>query len=187
MRFFVPILAAFLAATPAHAQSQGYPFSQRGSVSQMIAFTEITVAYGRPIARGRLLFADTGLVKYNQIWHPGADSATRVTISQPIEIEGREVKAGEYSLWLLPRENGQWSFILSSAARVFHNAYPGEGRDALRVDVTTERGAHMETLAIYFPQVIREEAILRVHWGETMVPVKIRAPYKPGQEAVTNR
>jgi hypothetical protein len=40
----------------ATAQSQGYPFSQRGSVSQSVAYTNISIVYGRPVARGRALF-----------------------------------------------------------------------------------------------------------------------------------
>jgi len=37
----------------------------------------------------------------------------------------------------------------------------------------------METFAIYFPSVIRDEAIMRLHWGETALPIRIKAPYKP--------
>jgi hypothetical protein len=65
--------------------------------------------------------------------------------------------------------------ILSRAAHVFHIPYPGESSDALRVDVTPERGSHMETLAIYFPVVLRDEAVMRIHWGETIVPIRIKA------------
>lgn len=37
----------------------------------------------------------------------------------------------------------------------------------------------LETLAIFFPLVPRGEAIVRVRWGETVVPVGIKAPYRP--------
>ena len=89
------------------------------------------------------------------------------------------MKAGEYSVWLMPRANQPWTFILSRAAHVFHIPYPGEGSDALRVDIMPERGSHMETLAFYFPVVLRDEAVMRVHWGEMIVPVRIKAPFRP--------
>jgi hypothetical protein len=171
---FWAVAGGAFVAVPLHAQ--GYPFSQRGSVSQMVAFTEFTVAYGRPIARGRVLFGDTGVVKWNQTWNPGADSATRISISRAIELEGKPLPAGEYSIWLVPRATGNWTFILSRAAHVFHTPYPGEAQDALRVEVTPERLSHMETLAIYFPMVMRENAIMRIHWGETAIPLRISAP-----------
>lgn len=168
---------AMLGALAAPARAQGYPFSQRGSVSQHIALTEIAIEYGRPIARGRALFGQ--LVPWDSIWHPGADSATRIAIDHNVLLEGHEVKAGEYSLWLVPRANQPWTVILSSAAHVFHKPYPGTANDAYRFDVTPEKGAHMESLAIYFPSVVRADAVLRIHWGETIVPIRVTAPYRP--------
>lgn len=163
------------AAAPAHAQ--GYPFSQRGSVTQHVAHTTIAVEYGRPVARGRALFGQ--LVPWDSVWHPGADSATRISFDRPVLLEGREVRAGEYSLWLIPRESRPWTVILSHAAHVFHKPYPGAGRDAYRFDISPERGAHMESLAIYFPSVLRADAVLRIHWGETVLPMRVNAPYSP--------
>jgi hypothetical protein len=170
---------SFVLVGACEGSAQGYPSSQRARVDQTVAFTDISIVYGRPVARGRTLFGDSALVKWGAIWHPGADSATRVSFSRDVLVEGREVKAGEYSVWLLPRAAGPWTFILSRAAHVFHQPYPGEAADAVRLDVTPARGMHMETLAFYFPVVLRDEAVLRVHWGETMVPVRIKAAYRP--------
>jgi len=173
------VVAALIGLGAASCRAQGYPASQRGRVDQTVAFTDISVVYGRPVARGRTLFGDSALVKWNAIWHPGADSATRITFSRDVKLEGRDVKAGEYTVWLIPRANGPWTFILNRAAHVFHIPYPGEGSDALRVDVMPERGTHMETLAFYFPVVLHDDAVMRIHWGETMIPVRIKAPYRP--------
>jgi len=159
------------------ARAQGYPFSQRGSVTQDVAFTRIALEYGRPVARGRALFGK--LVPWDSVWHPGADSATRVSFNHDVLLEGHSVKAGEYSLWLVPHEHGPWTVILSNAAHTFHKPYPGAAHDVLRFDVATESLSHMETLAIYFPVVLRDEAVLRIHWGETGVPIRIKAPYRP--------
>lgn len=173
------LVAAFAVLAAAPARAQTIPFSQRGAVIQSVGFTEIRIHYGRPVARGRTLFGDSALVRWDRIWHPGADSATRISFDHDVEVEGRSAKAGEYTIWLLPRSSAPWTLILSRAAHVFHTPYPGEQQDALRVDVTPERGAHMETLAIYFPVVSRDDAVLRIHWGETIIPVRIKAPYRP--------
>src|SRR4051812_42395849 len=173
----VPLLAAAAYAAPVSAQ--GYPFSQRGSVSQTVAFTNIQVEYGRPVARGRLLFGDSGMVKWNAIWHPGADSATHITFDHDVVVEDKPLKAGEYSLWLLPRDNATWTLIFNSKAHTFHTPYAGAATEVLRVDLKPERSSHMESMAIYFPQVLRDSTVMRIHWGETAVPVRIRAPYRP--------
>lgn len=168
-------LVSSLTATPSKAQ--GYPFSQRGSVTQNVALTTIAVAYGRPIARGRALFGS--LVPWDSVWHPGADSATRVTFSRDVLVEGKPLHSGEYSLWLIPRERAPWTVIFSRAAHVFHKPYPGSRFDVLRVDVTPEQVSPMESFAIYFPSVLRDEAVMRLHWGTTAVPLHIKAPFRP--------
>jgi hypothetical protein len=167
-------LVAAVTASPAH--SQRYPVSQRATVTQMVAFTEISVSYGRPVARGRDLFG--ALVPWDAVWHPGADSATRIRFSHEVLVEGKPLRAGEYSLWLIPRERTPWTVILSRAANVFHLPYPGANLDALRVDVTPERASHIESFAIYFPMVVRDSAVLRLHWGTTAVPIRIKAPFQ---------
>lgn len=168
-------LAALLVAQSVHAQ--GYPFSQRGSLTQDVAFTRIAIEYGRPVARGRPLFGQ--LVPWDSVWHPGADSATRITFAHDVVVENHPVKAGEYSLWLVPHQRGTWTFILNRAAHTFHKPYPGAAQDFLRVEVAPESLSHMETLAIYFPVVLRDSAVMRIHWGETGVPIRITAPYRP--------
>lgn len=172
-------IALALAGSPRCGAAQAIPFSQRASVSQTLGFTQIRIDYGRPTARGRALFGDSAIVKWDRMWHPGADSASRITFDRDVLFEGKPLAAGEYTLWTIPRTSGQWTLIVSKAAHVFHTPYPGESQDALRVEVTAERGAHMESLAFYFPAVLRDEATLRLHWGEVVVPMRIKAPYRP--------
>lgn len=135
---FVPF-AASLALAPL-GQGQVIPFSQRGTISQTVGFTEITVSYRRPVARGRVLFP--GVVRWDQVWTPGADSATRIRFDHELELEGRTIPPGEYSLWLIPRENRAWTAVVSRAAHVFHTPYPGEEHDVLRLDIPPETGPH---------------------------------------------
>lgn len=172
---FIPMALSL----PALAVSaQGYPFSQRGSVSQTVAFTTITITYGRPVARGRALFG--ALVPWDSIWHPGADSATRIVFDHDALVEGQTVRAGAYSVWLIPREHSPWTLILNRKARAFHKPYPGSETEALRVEVTPEEVSQVESLAIYFPMVLRDEALMRIHWGTTSISIRIKAPFRPG-------
>jgi len=159
------------------AFAQGYPPSQRGSVTQIVAFTNISITYGRPVARGRALFGS--LVPWDSVWHPGADSATRIVFSRDVIVEGKPLRAGEYSLWLIPRERAPWTLIFSRAAHVFHKPYPGARFEVLRVDVKPEQVSNIESFAIYFPKVIRDEAVMQLHWGTTAIPIQIKAPFKP--------
>lgn len=163
------------------ANGQGVPFSQHGVVSQRVSHTVIEVTYNRPTARGRLLFGSdsAAVVKFGKIWHPGADSATRISFDKDVVFEGKPLKRGEYSIWLIPQADGPWTVILNSASRVIHTPYPGEQTDVLRVTVTPEKGAHMDALGFYFPVVARDSTVLRMHWGEVIVPMHILVSRQP--------
>ncbi len=147
--------------------------SQAGAVAQRVANTDITVTYSRPVARGRKLFG--ALVPYDQVWNPGADQATAISVSRDVTINGQALRAGKYSIWAIPRAD-EWTMIFSRAADVFHTPYPGEAQDALRISVRPEQGSHMETLSFYFAVVEGKDALLRLHWGEVIVPMSVRVP-----------
>lgn len=147
--------------------------SQSGSVRQEVANTAIEITYDRPVARGRDLFG--GIVPFGEIWNPGANDATAISFSRDVSINGNPLPAGRYSLWAIPDPN-RWTIVFNRQADVYHTPYPGEGDDALRFMASPRRGAHMETLAFYFAAVEKKDAELRLHWGETYVPLRITVP-----------
>ncbi len=168
----VLLLCSAAGASSARAQSGIRP-SQHGTVSQRVGYTDIAISYNRPVARGRTLFGE--LVNWGRIWTPGADSATMIEFSRDVEVEGQALKAGSYSLWMAPQPVPEpWTVIVSKAVHLFHTPYPGERYDVLRLSVSPEEGAHMEVLAFYFPVVTPDSAVLRMHWGTTVVPLRIR-------------
>jgi hypothetical protein len=177
----VSMLGCVLAIAAGAAAAQGVPFSQHGVVTQRVSHTDIEVTYNRPTARGRVLFGtdSPAVVRFGKLWHPGADSATRIRFDKDVVFEGKPLLRGEYSLWLVPQAEGPWTVILNSASRVLHTPYPGEARDVLRVMVTPEKGTHMDALAYYFPVVARDSTVLMMHWGEVMVPMRIHVSRQP--------
>ncbi len=144
--------------------------SQSGSVWQEVANTSITITYDRPVARGRELFG--GIVPFGEIWNPGANDATALEFSRNVIINGNPLPAGKYSLWAIPDPN-RWTVIFSREADVYHTPYPGEEHDALRFMVSPRLGEHMETMAFYFAAVEKKDAELRLHWGDTYVPMNV--------------
>ena len=165
-----------ITACPGLLPAQAVPFSQRASVAQRVGVTDLEIVYSRPVARGRVLFGPRGVVRPGRIWTPGADSATRLTTSRAIQLEGHDLPAGSYSLWLETAESGPWTLVVSKVAFAFHLPYPGPDQDVFRTTVMPETGAEMDALAWYFPIVAPDSAVLRMHWGTTVVPIRIRAP-----------
>jgi hypothetical protein len=171
----IALAVALLA--PAAIRAQGFPASQRQTITQNVALTKFEIAYGRPVARGRELWGK--LVPWNEVWMPGADKASHLTIDHDIMVEGKPLKAGDYSVWLIARDAKPWTVIFNSAWDVWHRPYSGESTEVLRVDITPETITHVESLTIDFPSVISDDATLRIHWGTSAISMKIKAPYRP--------
>lgn len=166
------VFTAALLVSSAHAQAQDPPASQHATVAQTINKTVVTVTYDRPVARGRVLFGDNGVVKYGTTWTAGANRATIVELSTSVRIAGQQVPAGKYSLWTLPGRE-QWTLILNRRWDAHHAQYPGEREDLLRITLAPQTGTHMEALAYYFPVVGPYNATLHLHWGEVVLPIPI--------------
>src|SRR5467141_5177316 len=58
--------------------------SPHESVSAKIDGATMTIEYGRPYMRGRTIFG--GLVPYQIVWCPGADAATTLDSSLPLQL-----------------------------------------------------------------------------------------------------
>jgi hypothetical protein len=163
--------AVLLVPAPLLAQVKA---SERSTIAQVVNGTRIEVDYSRPQARGRAkLFG--GVVHWGEVWTPGANFATTLTVDGPFSIDGHELEEGSYSLWLVPEEEG-WTMVVSDQPRLFHTRPPE--RDAWTVDypVTPVEGAHTEVLTFDFPVVKPDHAILRLRWGTTAIPFRIDVP-----------
>ena len=76
--------AVAVGALPASSQQA----SQHAVVAQTVYTTVITMEYDRPVARGRELFG--ALVEWDAIWTPGANRASWIDFSKPVNVEGHE-------------------------------------------------------------------------------------------------
>ncbi len=97
----------------------------------------ITVEYGQPSKRGRVIFAaesTKSLEKYGKVWRTGANACTAITFKKDAMFGGKAVKAGTYGLFTIPGEK-EWTVILNSDAKQW-GAYDYKAdKDVLRVTV----------------------------------------------------
>jgi hypothetical protein len=168
----VLVIAAIpLSPRPALAQLRA---SERGSVSQTIDGTTISINYSRPMARGR-----TGLfgsrVHWGETWTPGANSATRMTVSKDITVDGHPVPRGSYSVWFVV-ERGPWEMVLDQDTTLFHDQPPRPRPGQIRFPITRETRPFMEGLTWWFPRVNGDAAILAMQWDTVYVPLRLQVP-----------
>lgn len=91
------------------AQNKKSPFQ---TVQGKIGKVGVTITYNAPSMRDRAIFGD--LVAYDQVWRTGADKATTIEFTEDVTINGKEVKAGKYSFFTMPKEKGNWPIMLNS-------------------------------------------------------------------------
>ena len=147
--------------------------SEKASLTRVIDGTNIEITYSRPSRRGRSpIFG--GFVHWGEVWTPGADWATTLTIDKDIEIDGTPIPEGAYSMWIALRENNNWELALSTEARKFHIPYLDLESAFVRIPITPAKHAsEMETLVFYFPEITATGGILRMHWGDTSIDMNI--------------
>lgn len=138
---------------------------------QRFGTTHVEVRYSRPSARGRELFGS--LVPWGRVWTPGADTATSVTVTDSIRVNGQPLAAGTYSLWTIPGDTS-WTIIFNREHPVWHTRYQGS-EDVLRIDSAPRAGPHVEVLTFAFPEVDGLRGQLVLQWGTTVVPLAIEA------------
>jgi hypothetical protein len=80
----------------------------------------IEITAGRPIKRGRDLwgsgpnYGKTLLVGGATVWRAGANVSTRLKTEAPLQIGGKTVPVGEYSLFIDLKSATEWTLIVSS-------------------------------------------------------------------------
>ena len=168
-------LAAIAASahSPALAQIRA---SELASVSQTVDGTKITIEYSRPRARGRDAIFGTKNVQWDEVWTPGANYATSLETSHDITLDGHRVPKGKYSVWMVVRKSGPWTFVLDPRAKLFHMEHPDSASAQIRFDVKAQSAPFTEVLTWSFPDVRATGATLAMAWIKTRVAVEIGVP-----------
>lgn len=165
--------AALLVCSAATAQTLKTPApSSTQEFKQDFALGQITVNYSRPSAKGRTVYGD--LVPYGKIWRTGANAATKITFTDKVKIEGKEVAAGTYAIYSVPNKDS-WDVMIYNDLKLGGNVaeYKTENEVA-RVTVKPITTADKtETFTININNVRSDSANLELVWENTKVSVLI--------------
>ena len=145
--------------------------SPAATVGETIGITDVSITYHRPAVNKRKIWG--GQVPYNTMWRAGANENTTISFSTPVKIEGRDLPAGTYALYMLPTPS-QWTVVFSKFTGDWGVYNYDESEDALRVNVTPQTVADsQERLAYTFDDVTNNSAIASLRWEKLRVPIKI--------------
>jgi hypothetical protein len=168
-----------------------YVKTERGQRYEGGKWIEIT--YGRPILRGRTNVFGTaadygkGLSAGAPVWRAGADVTTRLKTEVPLEIGGKTIAPGEYSLFIELKNDKEWTLIVSNwpAQQKYdpnnktelwgaYNYTPD--KDVVRAPMKVESiPMSVDELSWGFTDVTDQGGSIRLWWERTMasVPFKV--------------
>src|ERR1035438_8806292 len=142
------ILAAAASTLPGQSLVMSIPRqSQRATVSQRVALTDITVAYHRPLVGGREIWGR--VAPYGEVWRAGANENTTIEVSEPVTVDGQVLAKGIYGLHMIPSRECCPVMFSRNAASWDSFSYD-RTEDALRLDVKPHTNCMHEALTYEF-------------------------------------
>ncbi len=162
--------------------------AERAEVSQWIGPVKISIAYHSPHVHnppgtdrtghiwGELAhygFFDEGFGPTKGApWRAGANESTSITFSHDVKIDGKDLKAGTYALFLEVEETGPWSWIFSNHLGWGSFQYDAKD-DVMRVPATPQDAVFTEFLTYGFDERKPDSAVAFLQWEKKRIPMRI--------------
>ena len=115
------------------------PKSPRLQASGLVNGVQVDIDYGSPYVKGRVIWGE--LVPYDKIWRAGANDATAITFGADAKVNGSDVKAGTYALFITPKASpDKWTVTLNEEwSKELHGVWGAYDhkpeKDVLKFDV----------------------------------------------------
>lgn len=162
--------------------------NERAEVSQWIGPVQISIEYHSPHVHnppdkdrtghiwGELVhygFYDEGFGPTKGApWRAGANESTTITFSHDVSIEGKDLKAGKYALFLDVEQSGPWYWVFSR--NIGWGSYQYDPKDdALRVAVNPQDAPFTEDLTYGFEERRPSSTVAFLQWEKKHIPFKI--------------
>ncbi len=166
--------------------------NQKSSITQWIGPVDVTITYSSPDVTGpagedrkghiwgevvHYGFIDQGFGTSKAApWRAGANENTVISFSHDVKIEGKDLKAGTYGLFLAIEKTGPWTWIFSKNSTSWGSYFYDAKEDALRVPATPLDATHEEWLTFGFDNRLPNSATAYLKWDNKLVPFKIEVP-----------
>ena len=175
-------IGVFAGSTEAQFKNGGQPtelsiprMSQRGTVTQRIGLTDVTIVYHRPVVSGREIWGKT--VPYGNPWRAGANENTTISFTDDVAVEGKSLGAGTYGLHAIP-EKDHWTIIFSKNSTSWGSFTYDEKEDAQRVEVKPQAAEFREALTYTFEDLKPDSAVATLRWEKLAVGFRISVDVK---------
>jgi hypothetical protein len=179
MKKILFVIGSFLSLTTM-AQVKMPAASPTQTLTQEFGMGKIEIVYSRPSLKGRSVFGTGSLLApVGDVWRTGANGATKLTFSDPVNIGNKTIPAGSYGLFTIPGAN-EWTIIINTNSKGWGSFDYKEAEDVVRFKVAPETtGTTTETFTIAIDDITAQTATIYLKWGKTKVKIPISTDIKP--------
>ena len=154
------------------------------TLTQEFGLGKIEIVFSRPSLKGRAVFgAGSLLAPIGDVWRTGANGATKLTFSDPVNIGNKTIPAGSYGLFTIPGAS-EWTIIINTNSKGWGSFDYKEAEDVVRFKVAPETtGSTTETFTIGIDAITAQTATIYLKWGKTKVNIPISTDIRPAVRA----
>lgn len=167
---FSLIIFLFVGCEQQQEEQPQIRISPKAEVMQTVGLTEVKIDYGRPGVKERVIWGE--LVPYDKVWRAGANEATKFTFSSNVMIEGKHLKAGSYSFFVIPGQD-EWILIFNKVADQWGAFEYNEAEDALRIKVVPIQNDFLEWLTYTITRTSDTTAEIKLEWEHIKIPFSL--------------
>lgn len=187
--FYSVLIVTFFIATHTFLSAQTLLVAPGGgnkkaSVTERIGITDVTLTYDRPAVKGREGKIWGQLVHYGfknlgfgtakeSPWRAGANECTTITFTNDVKIEGQNLVAGKYGLFMAMQPT-EATVIFSKNSTAWGSYFYKPEEVALRVTVKTAPLRELvERLKYEFIDQTDSSATIALEWEHLKIPFKV--------------
>ena len=157
----------------------------RATLTEEVGITSITIKYSRPDVNGRegkiwgtlitygFTSQNLNTNKNDMPWRAGANETTTITFEHDVKVEGKDIKAGTYGLYMAVYPE-KATIIFSKQADNWGSFFYEEKNDVLRVDVKpVALDKSVEWLKYEFIEQREKYCVIALQWEKLSIPFRV--------------
>jgi hypothetical protein len=122
----------------------------------------VTLTYGRPYKRGRVIFG--GVVPYDSLWRTGANGSTKIRFENGIKIGKSVLPKGAYTIYSIPKKH-EWVLIFSTDFKNWPTN-PDRTKELVAVNIPIQKSSVIREQFTIALQETKNGGQLRLMWDD---------------------
>ena len=160
-------IIVFFVCSGVFSQVKTPALSPKSELTQVIGFTEMKIEYSRPSMRGRKIMGN--LVNFGDIWRTGANSNTKITVSDDVLFGKKNLAAGTYSILTRPG-NKIWEVFFYTEDWSLPKVWDQE-KIAIKLEIPVKKMDQVETFSIWIGDISTNSGSLNLAWENSRIEI----------------